>query len=104
MAWALLCVAGAFEVAWAVGLKHSDGFTRPLPAILTLPAMGASFGCLTLTLRALPVGTADAVWTGIGAAGAAVLGVYLFGEPASVLRFASIALVLVGIVGLKLAA
>ena len=66
--------------------------------------MGASFGCLTLALRVLPVGTAYAVWTGIGAAGAAVLGVYLFGEPASVLRFASIALVLVGIVGLKLAA
>ena len=99
----MLCVAGVFEVAWAVGLKYSDGFTRPLPALLTVAAMGASFGCLTLALKWLPVGTAYAVWTGIGAAGTAVLGVYLFGEPAIVLRFASIALVLAGIVGLKLA-
>ena len=104
MAWALLCIAGAFEVAWAVGLKYSDGFTRPLPAILTLLAMGASFGCLTLALKSLPVGTAYAVWTGIGAAGTAVLGVYLFGEPPSALRFASMALVLAGVIGLKLAA
>ena len=103
MAWVLLCVAGLFEVAWAVGLKYSDGFTRPLPAILTVAAMGASFGCLTLALRTLPVGTAYAVWTGVGAAGTAAMGVYLFGEPASPLRVASIALVLAGIVGLKLA-
>ncbi len=104
MAWALLCVAGLFEVAWAVGLKYSDGFTRPWPAVLTVAAMGASFGCLTLSLKALPLGTAYAVWTGIGAAGTAIPGVTLFGEPASVLRFTSIALVLAGIVGLKLAA
>ena len=104
MAWVLLCVAGLFEVAWAVGLKYSDGFTRPLPAILTVAAMGASFGCLTLALRTRPGGTAYAGSTGIGAAGTAALGVYLFGEPASPLRVASVALVLAGIVGLKLAA
>ena len=104
MAWVLLCVAGAFEVAWAVGLKYADGFTRPVPAILTVLAMGASFGCLTFALKVLPVGTAYAVWTGIGAAGTALLGVYLFAEPASVLRFASVALVLLGIAGLRLSA
>ena len=101
MAWVVLCVAGAVEVAWAVGLNYADGFTRPVPAVL---AMGASFGCLTVALKVLPIGTAYAVWTGIGAAGTALLGVYLFGEPVSVLRLASVAVVLIGIVGLGLSA
>ena len=104
MAWVVLCVAGAFEVAWAVGLKYADGFTRPAPAILTVLAMGASFGCLTFAIKVLPVGTAYAVWTGIGAAGTTLVGVYLFGEPVSVLRLASVAMVLIGIVGLRLSA
>ena len=103
MAWFLVCVAGMFEMAWAVGLKYSDGFSRLVPSVLTVAAMAASFGCLTIALKSLPVGTAYAVWTGIGAAGTAALGMYLFQEPATVLRLGSIALVVAGIVGLKLA-
>jgi quaternary ammonium compound-resistance protein SugE len=103
MAWFLLCVAGVFETAWAVGLKYSDGFSRLVPSVLTVGAMAASIVLLSIALRSLPVGTAYAVWTGIGAAGTAVLGMYLFEEPATVLRLASIALVIAGIAGLKLA-
>ena len=103
MAWLVLAVAGVCEVGWAIGLKYTEGFTRPMPAILTVLAMGASFGCLTLALKQLPVGTAYAVWTGIGAVGTAVLGIYLFGEPATALRVFSIALIVAGIIGLKLA-
>jgi quaternary ammonium compound-resistance protein SugE len=103
MAWFLVCVAGMFEMAWAVGLKYSDGFSRLVPSVLTVAAMGASIACLTIALKSLPVGTAYAVWTGIGAAGTAALGMYLFQEPATVLRLGSIALVVAGIVGLKLA-
>jgi quaternary ammonium compound-resistance protein SugE len=103
MAWFLLCVAGVFETAWAVGLKYSDGFSRLVPSALAVGAMAASIILLSLALKSLPVGTAYAVWTGIGAAGTAVLGMYLFQEPATVLRLASIALVIVGIAGLKLA-
>ena len=103
MAWFLLCVAGVFEIAWAVGLKYSDGFSRLVPSVLTVGAMAASIVLLSIALRSLPVGTAYAVWTGIGAAGTAVLGMYLFQEPATVLRLASIALVITGIAGLKLA-
>jgi quaternary ammonium compound-resistance protein SugE len=103
MAWFLLCVAGVFEIAWAVGLKYSDGFSRLVPSVLTVGAMAASIVLLSLALKSLPVGTAYAVWTGIGAAGTAVLGMYLFQEPATVLRLASIALVIAGIAGLKLA-
>ena len=103
MAWVLLVVAGLFEVGWAAGLKWSDGFTRPIPAVLTLGGMGASIGCLTLASRSLPLGTAYAVWTGIGAAGTACLGMVLFAEPATMLRLASLGLVVAGIVGLKLA-
>ena len=102
MAWFLVCVAGMFEVAWAVGLKYSGGFSRLVPSVLTVAAMAASFGCLTIALKSLPVGTAYAIWTGIGAAGTATLGMYLFQEPATVLRIGSIALVVAGIVGLKL--
>jgi quaternary ammonium compound-resistance protein SugE len=103
MAWLLLCVAGLFETAWAVGLKYSDGFSRLVPSILAVSAMIASIVCLAFALKSLPVGTAYAVWTGIGAVGTAILGMYLFQEPATSLRLGSIALVVAGIVGLKLA-
>jgi quaternary ammonium compound-resistance protein SugE len=103
MAWFLVFIAGVFEVAWAIGMKYSDGFSRLVPSVLTVAAMGASIGCLTMAIKSLPVGTAYAVWTGIGAAGTATLGIYLFQEPVTVLRLGSIVLVVVGIVGLKLA-
>jgi quaternary ammonium compound-resistance protein SugE len=103
MAWLLIVIAGVFEMAWAVGLKYSDGFSRLVPSVLTVAAMAASIGCLGIALKSLPVGTAYAVWTGIGAAGTAVLGMYLFEEPATLLRLGSIALVVAGIVGLRLA-
>jgi quaternary ammonium compound-resistance protein SugE len=103
MAWLLLCVAGLFETARAVGLKYSDGFSRLVPSILAVSAMIASIVCLAFALKSLPVGTAYAVWTGIGAVGTAILGMYLFQEPATSLRLGSIALVVAGIVGLKLA-
>jgi quaternary ammonium compound-resistance protein SugE len=103
MAWFLLCVAGVFETAWAVGLKYSDGFSRLVPSVLTVGAMAASIVLLSIALKSLPVGTAYAVWTGIGAAGTAVLGMYLFQEPATTLRLASIALIIAGIAGLKMA-
>jgi quaternary ammonium compound-resistance protein SugE len=103
MAWLLIVIAGVFEMAWAVGLKYSDGFSRLVPSVLTVAAMAASIICLGIAVKSLPVGTAYAVWTGIGAAGTAVLGMYLFEEPATVLRLGSIALVVAGIVGLKLA-
>lgn len=103
MAWFMLIVAGAFETAWAIGLKYSDGFSRLVPSVLTVGAMAASIVLLSIALKSLPVGTAYAVWTGIGAVGTAVLGIVLFDEPATVLRIASIALVVGGIAGLKLA-
>jgi quaternary ammonium compound-resistance protein SugE len=103
MAWVLLCVAGLFETAWAVALKYSDGFSRLVPSILAVSAMTASIVCLAFALKSLPVGTAYAIWTGIGAVGTAILGMYLFQEPATSLRLGSIALVVAGIVGLKLA-
>jgi quaternary ammonium compound-resistance protein SugE len=103
MAWLLIVIAGVFEIAWAVGLKYSDGFSRLVPSVLTVAAMAASIVCLGVAVKSLPVGTAYAVWTGIGAAGTAVLGIYLFGEPATLLRLGSIALVVAGIVGLRLA-
>jgi len=103
MAWFLLCVAGVFETAWAIGLKYSDGFSRLVPSVMTVGAMAASIVLLSIAVKSLPVGTAYAVWTGIGAAGTAVLGMYLFQEPVTLLRIASIALVVAGIAGLKLA-
>ena len=102
MHWLLLLIAGLFEIVWAVGLKHSAGFTRPLPTFFTLCAIGVSFYCLSLALRGLPLGTAYAVWVGIGAIGAALAGMLLFGETATPLKFASLALVAAGIIGLKL--
>ena len=103
MNWSILFLAGLLEVAWAIGLRHSAGFTRPLPSVLTLLAMGISFYLLGLALRTLPLGTAYAVWVGIGAVGTAIAGMLLFAEPASPLRLASLLLVVVGIAGLKLA-
>lgn len=103
MNWSILFVAGLLEVAWAIGLRHSAGFTRPLPSVLTLLAMGISFYLLGLALRTLPLGTAYAVWVGIGAVGTAIAGMPLFAEPASPLRLASLLLVVVGIAGLKFA-
>mgnify|MGYP002079613894 FL=1 len=103
MNWSILFLAGLLEIAWAIGLRHSTGFTRPLPSVLTLLAMGISFYLLGLALRTLPLGTAYAVWVGIGAVGTAIAGMLLFAEPASPLKLASLLLVVVGIAGLKLA-
>jgi quaternary ammonium compound-resistance protein SugE len=101
MAWAILIIAGFFETGWAIGLKFTEGFTRPVPTMLTVLAMLVSLGLLGLALRSLSVGTAYAVWTGIGTTGTAILGIYLFGEPATVARLACIGLILAGIIGLK---
>ncbi len=102
VAWLILAVAGLLEVAWAFAMKRSDGFTRLAPSLVTLVAAAASFVLLSIALRALPLGTAYAAWTGIGALGAFVLGIAVLGEPATALRLGSAALILVGIVGLKL--
>ena len=102
-AWWLLAAAGLLEVAWAVGMKFTDGFSRPLPTALVVAVALASFALLGLAMKALPVGTAYAVWVGIGAAGAALLGVVLFGEPATWARLGCVALIVAGVVGLKLA-
>jgi len=102
MAWLALVVAGLFEVGWAIGLKYTDGFSRPVPTALTIAAMVVSIALLAWAMKFLPVGTAYAVWTGIGAIGTVVLGIVLFGEPATVARLVSIGLILAGIVGLKL--
>jgi quaternary ammonium compound-resistance protein SugE len=102
MAWTLLTIAGLFEIGWAVGLKYTEGFSRAIPSALTVLAMIGSFWLLSLALRSIPLGTAYAVWTGIGAVGTAVLGILLFAEPASVLRLVCIGLIVAGILGLKL--
>lgn len=101
--WLLVAVASGFEIAFALGLKFSTGFTKPLPSVLTVMAATASFLILSQALRQLPVGTAYAVWTGIGAVGSALLGLYLFHEPATFARLGSIALIIAGIISLKLA-
>jgi quaternary ammonium compound-resistance protein SugE len=103
MAWIYLLLAGLFEIVWAVGLKYTEGFTRPLPTAITIAAMVVSMGLLGLAVRDLPIGTAYAVWTGIGAVGAAILGIVLFAEPATALRIGSITLIVAGVIGLKLA-
>ncbi|MCB1414047.1 MAG: quaternary ammonium compound efflux SMR transporter SugE [Xanthobacteraceae bacterium] len=102
MAWLILFVAGLMEIGWAIGLKYTEGFTRPVPSVLTLAAMTISVVLLAIALKTLPVGTGYAVWTGIGAVGTAILGIVLFGDPASAARLASIGLIVAGIVGLKL--
>lgn len=103
MAWIVLVLAGLFEVAWAIGLKYTEGFTRPWPTALTLAAMLISVVLLGLATKSLPVGTAYAVWVGVGAVGTAILGIVLFAEPATAGRLISLALIVAGIVGLKLA-
>ena len=102
--WLALFIAGLFEVVWAVGLKYTDGFTRLWPSVGTGAAMAISFGLLAWAMRTLPVGTAYAVWVGIGAVGTALVGIVWLGEPASAARLFSLGLVAAGIVGLKLAA
>ena len=101
-AWGLLVVAGLLEIVWALGLKYSDGFTRPVPSVVVVVAAAASFWLLALAMRVLPAGTAYAVWVGIGAAGTALLGMVLLGEAATVARLACIALIVLGVLGLKL--
>ena len=102
MAWAYLAVAGLFEIGWAVGLKYSDGFSRPIPSLLTVVAMGISLWFLSIAMRTIPVGTAYAVWTGIGAVGVAILGMVLFGESREFVRVVCLFLIIAGILGLKL--
>lgn len=102
MAWIVLTLAGLLEIGWAVGLKHSEGFTRLWPSVLTVAAMVASVVLLGVALKSLPLGTAYAVWTGIGTVGTAILGMILFGEPAGAARLLCIAAIVGGIAGLKL--
>ena len=102
-AWPLLIVAGLFEVGWAIGLKFTRGFTVFWPSVVTLTCMLGSIWLLAIAMKSLPVGTAYAVWVGIGATGTVLLGILLLGEPASLLRLASITLIVAGIVGLRLA-
>lgn len=102
LSWLILLLAGLFEVGWAVGLKYTAGFTRLLPTLLTIACMAASLALLGLALRALPLGTAYAVWTGVGTIGTALLGIVLFAESASVMRLVCIGLIVAGIAGLKL--
>ena len=102
MAWGLLVIAGLCEIGWAVGLKYTDGFSRPAPTALVVVAMIASVWLLAIALRTIPVGTGYAVWTGIGAVGTAILGMFLFNESRDVLRVGCILLIVAGIVGLKL--
>lgn len=101
MSWIVLVIAGLFEVGWAIGLKSTEGFTRLWPSVGTAAAMLASIGLLGLAMRELPVGTAYAVWTGIGAVGTALLGIALLGEPATAGRLACLGLIVAGIIGLK---
>ncbi|MCK7053793.1 quaternary ammonium compound efflux SMR transporter SugE [Enterobacter roggenkampii] len=102
MSWIILFIAGLLEVVWAIGLKYTHGFTRLTPSVITVTAMIVSIVLLSWAMRSLPVGTAYAVWTGIGAVGAAITGILLLGESASLARIASLALIVAGIVGLKL--
>jgi quaternary ammonium compound-resistance protein SugE len=102
MPWLYLLIAGLFEVGWAIGLKYTDGFTRLIPSLWTVASMAVSLLFLSLALKELPVGTAYATWTGIGAVGVAIFGIVLFAEPANALRLGCIALIVCGIVGLKL--
>ena len=101
MAWIWLTAAGLLEIVWAVGLKYTDGFTKPMPSAITLAAMAASMFLLALAVRTIPIGTGYAVWTGIGAVGVAVVGMGLFDEARDAWRIASILLIVAGIVGLK---
>lgn len=103
MVWIILVVAGLFEVGWAVGLKYTEGFTRLWPTVWTIFAMMISLGLLGIAMKSLPVGTAYAIWVGVGAVGTALLGIVLLGEPVNAARLISVTLIIAGIVGLKLA-
>ncbi|WP_298995690.1 quaternary ammonium compound efflux SMR transporter SugE [uncultured Desulfovibrio sp.] len=102
MSWLILFFAGLLETVWAVGLKYTEGFSRLWPSVITLAAMAASFWLLSIAMKTLPLGTAYAVWTGIGTVGAVFVGIVLFGEPIALLRLLSVALIVAGIAGLKL--
>lgn len=102
MPWLVLFLAGLFEVAWAVGLKYTEGFSRPWPSLGTVAAMAMSLWLLGMAMKSLPLGTAYAVWVGVGAAGTVIMGIILFGEPANPARLISVGLILAGIIGLKL--
>ena len=104
MSWIILFCAGLFEVGWAVGLKYTDGFSRPLPTALTIAAMAISRGLLGLAMKELPLGTAYAIWTGVGAVGTVIAGIILFGESMALIRLASVALIITGLIGLKVSA
>lgn len=103
MPWILLVFAGLFEIGWAIGLKYSEGFTRLWPSVGTIAAMVISVGLLGIAMKSLPVGTAYAIWVGVGAVGTVILGIVLFDEPLNALRIGSVALIIAGLVGLKLA-
>lgn len=103
MPWFVLVLAGLFEIGWAIGLKYTDGFTKLWPTVGTVASMVVSLGLLGMAMKSLPVGTAYAVWVGVGAVGTAILGIVLLGEPANAGRMVSLALIVAGIVGLKLA-
>ena len=102
MAWIYLVVAGLFECGWAIGLKYTEGFSKIIPSLLTISAMAISFWLLSVAMKAIPVGTAYAVWTGIGAVGVAIMGMVLFGESRDIIRVICLLLIVSGIVGLKL--
>ena len=102
MAWAILVLAGLFEVGWAIGLKYTEGFSRPWPSVWTIAAMLISLWLLGIAMKSLPVGTAYSVWVGVGAVGTVILGIILLGEPANAARLISVGLIVAGIVGLKL--
>lgn len=104
MAWIILVVAGVFEIGWAIGLKYTEGFTRPWPTLGTVLSMVVSLWLLGIAMKSLPVGTAYSVWVGVGAVGTVILGIVLLGEPANAARLVSVALIVAGIVGLKLSA
>lgn len=103
MAWIYLVIAGLLEVVWAIGLKYSEGWTKLVPSLITLAALVASFVLLAQAMKSLPVGTAYAIWTGIGASGAAVIGMAVLGEPATLARIGALGLIVLGIISLKLA-
>ena len=104
MAWVILFIAGLFEIGWAIGLKYAEGFTRLWPSLGTILAMAISFWLLGVAMKTLPVGTAYSVWVGVGAVGTVILGIVLFGDPLNLGRVLSVALIIAGIVGLKLSA
>lgn len=102
MAWVYLFIAGIAEIGWALGLKYTEGFTKPVPTVLTLGVMAISILFLALAVKQLPLGTAYAIWTGIGTLGTVVLGIWLFNEPSDLLRLLCIGLIIAGIIGLKI--